>query len=183
MNAETLKRGALAGMGGGVIMAMWSMIVLWLAGTGFWSPLNLIANTLWRGAPLGAEFSGSALVLGLVLHMMMSMVLGMAFAVGVRTVRQLAASTTTLTITGMVFGLGVWAVMQYGIWPAIDAAAAPKFTPWVFALGHLMFGGDRAADRCEPGQAPAPRAAPARHARLIAWPQEPARRDDRGPRV
>jgi hypothetical protein len=30
--------------------------------------------------------------------------------------------------------------MQYGIWPAIDAAAAPRFTPWVFALGHLMFG-------------------------------------------
>lgn len=40
MNAQTLKRGALAGMGGGVVMAMWSMIVLWLTGTGFWTPLN-----------------------------------------------------------------------------------------------------------------------------------------------
>lgn len=46
MNKETLKRGALAGMGGGVVMAMWSMIVLRLTGTGFWSPLNLIANAL-----------------------------------------------------------------------------------------------------------------------------------------
>ena len=40
MNTETLRRGALAGMIGGAVMAMWSMIALWLAGTGFWSPLN-----------------------------------------------------------------------------------------------------------------------------------------------
>lgn len=140
MNKETLKRGALAGLGGGVVMAMWSMIALWLTGGGFWSPLNLIAHTLWRGAPLGTQFSGGALVLGLVIHMMMSMVLGMVFAVGVRTISRLGASTATLTITGMMFGLVVWAVMQYGIWPAIDPAAAAKFTPWVFALGHLMFG-------------------------------------------
>jgi len=140
VNKETLTRGALAGLGGGAVMAMWSMIALWLTGIRFWSPLNLIAHTIWRGAPLGAAFSGGALVLGLVIHMMMSVVLGVVFAVGVRTAGRLAASTATLTITGMMFGLAVWAVMQYGIWPALDPAAAPKFTPWVFALGHLMFG-------------------------------------------
>ncbi len=72
--------------------------------------------------------------------MMMSMGLGVVLAVGLRAVRPLAASPAALAITGMVFGLVVWAVMQYGIWPAIDAGAAPKFTPWVFALGHLMYG-------------------------------------------
>jgi hypothetical protein len=30
-------------MAGGVVMAMWSMIVLWLTGSGFWTPLNLSA--------------------------------------------------------------------------------------------------------------------------------------------
>ena len=143
MNTQTLqalKRGALAGMGGGMVMAMWSMIVMWLTGAGFWTPLNLIANTVWRSAPVGATFSGGALVLGLVLHMMMSMGLGMAFAVVVRSVSWLGASRAVLVMTGMVFGIMVWVVMQYGIWHAIDAAAAPKFTPWVFALGHLMFG-------------------------------------------
>jgi hypothetical protein len=140
MNTQVLKRGALAGMGGGMVMAMWSMIVMWLAGNGFWTPLNLIANTVWRSAPLGSTFSGGALVLGLVLHMMMSMGLGMGFAVAVRTVSWLGASRANLTMTGMIFGITVWVVMQYGIWHAIDAGAAPKFTPWVFALGHLMFG-------------------------------------------
>jgi hypothetical protein len=140
MNKQTLKRGALAGMGGGMAMAMWSMIVLWLAGTGFWTPLNLIASTLWRGAPLGAAFSGSALALGLTVHMMMSMGLGMAFAVGIRAIPRAAASPAALLLTGMMFGLAVWAVMQYGIWPAIDPAAAPRFIPWAFAAGHVVFG-------------------------------------------
>lgn len=140
MSAHTLKRGAVAGMAGGVVMAMWSMIVLWLTGVGFWSPLNLIAHTVWRGAPLGATFSGGALVLGLVIHMMMSMILGMVLAVGVRTVAQLGRNPVTLAMTGMAFGIVVWVVMQYGVWKAVDPAAAPLFTPWVFAVGHLMFG-------------------------------------------
>jgi hypothetical protein len=93
MNTQTrqaLRRGALAGMGGGMIMAMWSMIVLWLTGAGLWTPLNLIANTVWRPAPLGAAFSGGALALGLALHMMMSIGLGMAFAVAARAAGLLA---------------------------------------------------------------------------------------------
>jgi hypothetical protein len=57
MNRQTLHSGALGGMLGGAMMAMWSMIVLWLTGVGFWTPLNLIAHTLWRGAPLDATFS------------------------------------------------------------------------------------------------------------------------------
>lgn len=140
MSARTRTRGAMAGAAGGMVMAMWSMIVLWLAGVGFWSPLNLIAHTVWRGAPLGATFSGGALVLGLVIHMMMSMILGMVLAVGVRTVSRLGRNPVTVATTGMVFGLVVWVVMQYVIWKAVDPAAAPLFTAWVFALGHLMFG-------------------------------------------
>jgi hypothetical protein len=57
MNRQTLHSGALGGMLGGAMMAMWSMIVLWLTGVVFWTPLNLIAHTLWRGAPLDATFS------------------------------------------------------------------------------------------------------------------------------
>lgn len=140
MKKETLRRGALAGMAGGMVMAMWSMIVFWLAGKGFWSPLNLIAHTVWHGAPLGAAFSGGAVVAGLVIHMMVSMIAGMAFAVGIRRAGGLGASAATLTATGMAFGLVVWAVAQYGIWPVLDQAAANGMTPWVFALGHLMFG-------------------------------------------
>lgn len=140
MSTDTIKRGALAGMAGGVVMAMWSMIALWADGTGFWTPLNLIAHTLWRGAPLDGSFSGAALVLGMVIHLMMSMMLGAVLAVSLAQVGALRQNLMTRLATGMGIGLVVWLVMQYGIWPLVDADAAPEFTPWVFALGHAMYG-------------------------------------------
>jgi hypothetical protein len=100
MNKQALTRGALAGMAGGVVMAMWSMIVLWLTGSGFWTSLNLIAHTLWRSAPLDGSFSVGALVIGLVVHMMMSMVLGMMLAAIVGTVRALGADQVRRAGTG-----------------------------------------------------------------------------------
>jgi hypothetical protein len=94
---------------------------------------------VWRSAPLGARFSVAGLVIGLALHMMMSMLLGMVAAVGVRSSGQLAANPAALAMTGVVFGIVVWAVMQYALWRAVDPAAALAFT-WVFAIGHVMFG-------------------------------------------
>lgn len=140
MNRQTLVRGALAGMAGGVVMAMWSMIVLWLTGVGFWAPLNFIAHTFWRGAPLDETFSGGALILGLVIHMMMSAILGMMLAIALSRPSPASRNRAALAVSGMVFGIVVWLVMQYLIWPAIDEAAAPLFTAWVFAIGHLMYG-------------------------------------------
>jgi hypothetical protein len=76
MERQALRLGALGGMVGGAMMAMWSMLVLWLTGVGVWTPLNLIAHTLWREAPLDATFSWGALVLGMVVHMLMAVLLG-----------------------------------------------------------------------------------------------------------
>jgi uncharacterized membrane protein YagU involved in acid resistance len=100
-------------------------------------PLNLIAHTLWRGAPLGATFSWGALVLGMVVHMMMATLLGMVFAVAAG---RYLTSRTSLLGAGMVYGVVVWLLMQYVIWPLVDDAAAQAFTAWVFAVGHLLYG-------------------------------------------
>ena len=44
---------------------------------------------------------------------------------------------------GMAFGLAVWLVDQYMLWPAIDQTAAQAFTPWVLAVGHLLLAWSR----------------------------------------
>jgi hypothetical protein len=134
MDAKVVRSGMLAGMFGGAVMAMWSMLVLAATGDGFWQPLNLIAHTVWRGAPLDGGFSAGALVLGLAIHMMTSATLGVVIAVAAH--RRRAAAV----MVGMTVGLGVWLVNQYAVWPLLDSAAADRFTPWVFAVGHLMFG-------------------------------------------
>jgi hypothetical protein len=48
MNARVVRAGIAAGIAGGAVMAVFSMMMLWLAGSGFWTPLNLIAHTFWR---------------------------------------------------------------------------------------------------------------------------------------
>ena len=121
-------------------MAMWSMIVMGLSGTGFWTPLNLIAHTFWRSVPLGGAFSWPGLLIGMVMHLAMSIALGIALAVLVTAIGGWATTTAGGVLAGMAFGLIVWLVMQYLVWDAIDPAAAERFTPWVFVIGHLMYG-------------------------------------------
>lgn len=137
MNSTVVRRGAVAGMVGGVAMAMWSMLALAASGHGFWTPVNLIAHVVWRGAPLTGAFNLGALVLGLVIHMATSMMIGVGIAAAAHRARVDRLPAATL---GMAVGLGVWLVNQYGVWRILDTAAAHRFTPWVFALGHLMFG-------------------------------------------
>lgn len=140
MSGSVLRAGAIGGLLGGVVMAMWSMIVLAIIGEGFWTPVNLIAHTIWSGAPLDGAFSWGALLLGLAVHMMVSIGLGVAFAVAAQFAGRLAGSRTMVLGGGMVFGIAVWLVNQYLIWPALDSAASDAFTPWVFAIAHLMYG-------------------------------------------
>jgi hypothetical protein len=143
MDARTITRGTMAGMVGGMMMGMFAMLAMWLDGqpeTGFWTPLNLIAHTVWRGAPLDAEFSGGALVLGGVIHMMMSMGLGAAVAVIVSKASRLGRSLGSRVLTGLVIAMTVWIVMDFIIWPLIDSAAADAFTTWIFAGSHAVFG-------------------------------------------
>ncbi len=137
MNATNARSGALAGLVGGVVMAMWSMVVLAATGAGFWTPVNLIAHTIWRGAPTDGSFSIGALLLGLLVHMVMSVAFGVVLAT---LATRLAGTLPALLAAGMTFGLVLWLVNQYVIWPAIDETAAQAFTPWVFAAGHLLFG-------------------------------------------
>lgn len=140
MSRAVLQRGAVGGLMGGIVMAMWSMIVLWMTGFGFWTPLNLIAHAVWRDAPLDAAFSWGGLIIGMVVHMMMSIILGLALAAILAAIPRLLPSPMASTAVGLGFGLVVWLIAQYGIWPVIDSAAAEAFTPWVFAIAHLMYG-------------------------------------------
>src|SRR5215469_2990401 len=137
MNTRVLRAGSAGGMTGGAVMAAFSMITLWLAGNGFWTPLNLIAHTFWRSAPLDGRFSGAALVIGMAVHLTMAMLFGALIAAAAV---RIPGARSLVIAAGILFTVVLWAVMQYGIWRAVDATAARDFTPWVFAVAHLLFG-------------------------------------------
>lgn len=143
MDTTTIRRGVVAGTLGGAMMAMFAMFAMWLDGsaeTGFWTPINLIAHTLWRGAPLDGTFSVGALVLGMAVHMMMAMGLGVVVATLASRAPRLGASLRSLLVTSTGIAVMVWLVMQYLAWPLVDRAAADAFTAWIFAASHVVFG-------------------------------------------
>jgi uncharacterized OsmC-like protein len=119
------------------MMAVWLMFILWLTGIGFWTLLNLITNTFWRAVPLDGKFSVWSLIIGLVAHVIVALIFGSLIALAAWL---LPVSRTLIIASGALFGPVIWVVMQYGIWRAVDPAAAQIITPWVFAVAHLIFG-------------------------------------------
>lgn len=136
MNTNSIIKGALLGTVGGMAMAMWSMIALAATGEGFFTPVNLIAHAVWDGAPLDGTFSGGALALGLVIHMMISMMLGIVIIAATASER---LSSGARALVAMAIPLAAWAG-QLIVWDAVDPAASAAFTPWVLFVGHAMFG-------------------------------------------
>ncbi len=131
-----IKRGATAGMVAGAMMAMFSMVAMAAAGNGFWTPLNAIAHTVWKGAPLDGQFSGRALIVGMLAHMATSMMLGVAVVAATRSFRRnLLATVGVATMLAM----AVWAV-QLAVWSSISQSAFDAFTPWVLFVAHAVFG-------------------------------------------
>jgi hypothetical protein len=124
-------------MAAGVVMALWSMAAMWVTGSGFWTPMNLIANTFYRSAPLDGTFSASALVIGLAVHMTVASFFGTLIAL----FAQRMPGARSLVISGGILLIAVvWPVMQWGIWYKLDEAAAEGYTDWIMAVAHLMFG-------------------------------------------
>jgi hypothetical protein len=118
-------------------MAMWSMVAMWVTGSGFWTPLNLIAHTFYRSAPLDGTFSARALVIGLAVHLTVASAFGVAIAV----LAHWLPGTRSLVIAGgILFVAVVWPVMQWGVWYKIDESAAEGFNEWIFAIAHVLFG-------------------------------------------
>jgi hypothetical protein len=134
---RALRVGVPGGMSAGVVMAVWSMAAMWIIGSGFWTPLNLIAHTFCRSAPLDGTFSAPALLIGLAVHMTVASVFGTAVAA---LSQRLPRARSLVIAGGILFIAVVWPVMQWGVWYKIDESAAEGFNEWVFAVAHLLFG-------------------------------------------
>ena len=135
MTRRTARFGILVGLTGGTLMAMWVMAVSALTGHGFLTPVNLIAHTLWRGAPLDGQFTLASLELGLLIHLTISICIGLVLAV---LVERQALDGAVVFFLALLLGMGAWVVQSFA-WPSIDDAAGSSMVPWIFAMAHVIF--------------------------------------------
>ena len=138
--SRSLVRGAIGGLIGGMAMAMFSMVVA-ISRDGFWAPVRGITSVVFGDQHYGGSFAPGSVVVGLMGHMMNSLVLGAVFAL-IITLLLAKASSTVVLGAGMVFGLMVWLVMVPIV--ATQAQSSELFAnsvpAWAWVAGHLMFG-------------------------------------------
>ena len=135
----SIRRVLVAGIVASLIMAMIEMIYEVLTRDGFWSPAVYIGATVLRGLqsariPVAFDFWG--VVLGLMGHMMNSVILGLIFTwIFARSGR----SRGGLVISGAIYSLIVFFVMWYAVAPIVDPVIL-NLNGTVFAVAHIMWG-------------------------------------------
>lgn len=134
-----IRRVLVGGIVASLVMGMIEMIYEAVAGSGFWAPVLYIGATVLRGlqavqAPVAFNFWG--VVLGLMGHMMNSIILGFIF---VSLFARGSRARGTLGTFGAVYGLAVFFVMWYLVVPAVDPVMR-QLNATVFAIAHIMWG-------------------------------------------
>jgi hypothetical protein len=129
----------MAGLIASIAMAMVEMIYEGLWGVGFWSAPVFIAATVLRGVQhvaLPVAFAAWPVILGLMGHMMNSVLLGVLF---VALFSSRLASRGASIVAGMAYALLVFFLMWFFVLPLIDPVML-NLNPYVFALAHLVWG-------------------------------------------
>ena len=132
---EVVGAGVVAGIIGGMLMAMIMMMATAAGGMGLLAPLRLIAATFYGKEAMSG---GGPLLVGLMIHMMNSMVFGVIFAwiAGDR------RATLPALMAGMAFGVAIWAVMILVGLPMLNPIMRERLAmmPVAWFIAHLAFG-------------------------------------------
>ncbi len=133
------RRVLLAGLAASLVMGMFEMLYEAVAGAGFWSPVTLIAATILRnlqGIATPVSLQPVPVLLGLMGHMMNSVILGVVFALLIAP--RLRARNALLT-AGVVYGAAIFVVMWFAIVPLVDPVML-KLNGLAFGIAHVMWG-------------------------------------------
>jgi hypothetical protein len=144
--------GSVAGLAGGIMMAMWQMVVGAIAQaptavagihTSFWTAVTSIPSVIFGPSWFHGSFEFWAVFLGLMGHMMNSMVLGV-LGVGLATTllgRQ--PSLAKAMAFGMAFGLVLEVAIVNGLVNGVLQSVHTLYTStpeWSWWVAHGLFG-------------------------------------------
>jgi hypothetical protein len=133
------RRVLLAGLAASLVMGMFEMLYEAVAGAGLWSPVMFIAATVLRslqGIATPVPFQPVPVLLGLMGHMMNSVILGVVFAL---LIAPRLDTRNALLIGGVVYGAAIFVVMWFAVVPLVDPVML-KLNGLAFAVAHVMWG-------------------------------------------
>jgi uncharacterized membrane protein YagU involved in acid resistance len=125
--------GAVAGFLAGAIMVVLSPILSVLNGITIWEPPRLIAATVLGSSALDSTgFAVGPVLVGLVLHMITSVVLGFIFGLVLNRVLHLTTDFGLPIYAGLVYGMLIFFVAYFVILPLVN----PEFAN--YSMGPLI---------------------------------------------
>jgi hypothetical protein len=128
-----VRQGALGGLIAGIVMAMVAMMYTLVAQNDVLAPLKQMGATFF---PLDSG-SGISLLAGLMLHMVMSIIFGIAFAL---IVVNRASGYASLVIAGVIYVASEWAIARFVVLPVLDPPLVTTFGAIGGIVAHMMFG-------------------------------------------
>ncbi len=136
--ADRLRR-LVPGLVAGMAFAMWAMFVAIFASR-LWAPPQGIAQSVGIGSQ-GWDFQFVPFILGMMGHMMNSIIIGLVFLAIAAALRLRGLA---LVVAGMIYGVVVYLVMYYPILRGILSNNSGSFLTsnpeWSWVLGHIMYG-------------------------------------------
>lgn len=138
-----VRQGAIGGAIAGVVFSLFEMIMAALLKGAFFGPLRMISGIALGKQALMPDYSlVTAVLVGIVIHMISAMMLGVALALLVAYVPALARTTALLVAIAAGYGLIVWLVNFWVIAPLAGWTWFPNMTnPVVQFFAHTLFFG------------------------------------------
>jgi hypothetical protein len=130
-----LKAGALAGLIAAVVFMMMEMGLVALTGDSPWGPPRMIAAiAMGEGVlPPPATFDLTVFMTAMAIHLLLSVVIGVAFAFAVRSL-----GLVMTLLAGAVLGLGLYVVNFYGFTEIFPWFAMARNA--ISIVSHIAFG-------------------------------------------
>lgn len=135
----SLARGSVLGVAAGLVMGAAAMLVSRLVlNLPWYAPPRVFATMVMGRAGVAniLEFAWLPFVVGLLVVMGLTGLLGVLFALLLRT-----ADRWRVVAAGLFYGLTVWAVLQYGVLPLLFPLVAEKgFPPFWYGVAFAVYG-------------------------------------------
>lgn len=129
-----VRYGFVAGLSMAVVALIVSGVILHLP---WYAPTNIFASMVMGRSALAniLEFHWDAFIVGLLVLLMVTSFIGSGFALLGK------SQGSKQLLSGVFYGLGIWTLLQYVIWPALFPIVVEKgFPPHWYAISFALYG-------------------------------------------
>jgi uncharacterized YccA/Bax inhibitor family protein len=131
--------GAIAGLCGGVAMAVVAALLTRALDQDIWLQPKAIAGLVLGDASITAGFAAVPVLVGTLIHLVVSALLGAIFEIVARRILRLPSDFGTPMLVGLVYGMLTWMAAYFVVVPVLRPQLLAVYAP-AFIIQHIVYG-------------------------------------------